>query len=138
MVNYQEKIMKLEQDVNTFNTQYEYYTELIHDILEKFERKGTNERPNSVGVYRLCFEHIGTVIFISNVITEFFCEVSESNPSGLSLHDMQLLDTAMVRTDDAIRYLIMTNKIDEFMNYLLDEVIPKFFRFEEIDNFSLL
>ena len=101
------------------------YCYLIKNILDECTINGSWVVPHTKNIYRLGFKYYSRTNKI--IFTDNICN-SSNNLDKFEL-DMLIQDT-----ESAIRYLVDIEKIDDFLKYLLDVVIPAYQKYEYISD----
>lgn len=118
-------VMKLIEETNARKQLENEYCVLVNSILNGFMINGTWCTPHTDDIYKIVFNYEPRT---KKIVFDY--KVANSDRP----FDIYELKTSNAETIAAIKYLVDISKIDEFLKYLLDTVIPAYQRYEYISD----
>ena len=115
MKTYEEMMKKMEELETKMvkrNSDETRFVELAHTILDRFYTDGFYLSPHNGRKYRLCFDMFGSGYA---PIVQFAVK-----------DELNYDEYVTKKVDRTIKYLVDINKIDKFVEHLIDNVIPAF------------
>jgi hypothetical protein len=132
-----EKLQTLENKSISTKEREDEAIEVVNEILKKFIRKGTQNNPHEIGDNQLVFyKYLDCVIFDEIPLTIDAC-INQFSPSGLSTALAYSNTKKIDRMESCIRYLVDCDKIDEFVNHLVDVAIPTYTKYETVELYKI-